>query len=81
MVTEEMMCKLLRQLIIEKKSITLREFIEVIIPENFSLDEDDLKESTTRPGEKMYEQRARNINSHKTFPNNVRYENQTFFEK
>lgn len=81
MVTEEMMCALLEKIIETKKVITLREFIDVIIPENFDLDESDTKLSETRPGEKMFEQRARNINCHRNFPKNVIYKDTTFYEK
>lgn len=81
MVTEEMLCTFLEKIIKTKKVITLREFIDDLIPKNFSLDENDTKLSETRPGEKMYEQRARNINCHKNFPKNVIYQNATFYEK
>lgn len=81
MVTEEMMCTLLEEIIKTKKVITLREFIDDIIPKKFILDENDTKLSETRPGEKMYEQRARNINCHRNFPKNVIYTDTTFYEK
>ena len=81
MVTEEMLCRFLKRIIGEKKVITLREFIDILIPNEFDLDEDDYRLSETRPGEMMYEQRARNIKSHNTFPVNVEYINKTFILK
>lgn len=81
MVTEEMMCEYLSRIIVEKKKIKLREFIDVLIPSEFALDARDLKLSEKRPGEKMYEQRARNIKSHDSFPDNVEYIKTTFILK
>lgn len=81
MVTEEMMCTLLEKIIKTKKIITLREFIDNIIPKHFKLDASDLKLSEKRLGERMYEQRARNINCHRNFPMNVIYTDTTFYEK
>ena len=45
----------------------------------FDLSDYDLSVSKTRPGEAMYEQRCRNLNCHRNFPNNlISYENCVF---
>ena len=80
MVTEENLCDFLSKIIKEKKKISQQDFI-ALIPKHFNLDEDDNMMSKTRPNEKMYVQRARNINCHRNFPPNVEYKNQIFYLK
>lgn len=59
-------------------SVTLNE-LKRAVRAGFNLTEHDLSESPTRPGEARYEQRCRNLNSHRSFPADViRYENQVF---
>lgn len=81
MITESEIYELLKKLIEKREIITLREFIDDIIKENFVLDKSDIKISTTRPNEEMYEQRVRNLISHKNLPENVEYKNETFYKK
>ena len=58
--------------------ITLTDFKRRVF-ESFYLTEYDMSFSTTRPNERMYEQRCRNLNCHKNFPTNlISYENQVF---
>ena len=59
-------------------SVTLNE-LKRAVRFGFNLTTHDLSESQTRPGEAKYEQRCRNLHSHKSFPPDIiRYENQVF---
>jgi hypothetical protein len=61
-----------------EKSVTLSE-LKRSVREGFNLTEHDLSQSQKRSNELMYEQRCRNLNSHKSFPaNKINYENQVF---
>lgn len=61
--------------------ISLSEF-KSRVRDAFELTNEDLKISTTRPGECMYEQRCRNLKSHENFPNNmIEYKDQVFRAK
>jgi hypothetical protein len=44
------------------------------IPNRVSLSPEDLRQSTTRPNEAMWEQQVRNITSHKDSPGNAIFE-------
>lgn len=58
--------------------ISLTDFKERV-RRSFNLSEHDLTISQTRPNECMYEQKCRNLNSHKNFPRNmISYENCIF---
>jgi hypothetical protein len=59
-------------------SVTLNE-LKRAVRAGFNLTEHDISESPTRPGEARYEQRCRNLHSHRSFPNNIiKYEDQVF---
>jgi len=61
-----------------ERRVTLNE-LKRAVKAGFNLTEHDLSESPTRPGEARYEQRCRNLHSHRSFPDDViRYENQVF---
>lgn len=47
----------------------------------FDLDDDDMSTSTTRPNEAVYEQRVRNLISHKNLPDDVEYKDGVFRKK
>jgi hypothetical protein len=52
---------------------TIAELIKEI-PNRVQLSEDDLRQSPTRPNEAWWEQKVRNITSHKDTPGNAIYE-------
>jgi len=52
---------------------TIQELIAEI-PNHIKLSVEDLKQSTTRPNEAMWEQQVRNIASHKDSPGNAIFE-------
>ncbi len=51
------------------------------LPEYINLTQEDEQESQTRPGEALWEQRVRNIVSHKETPGNAIYEGRLGHEK
>ena len=51
------------------------------LPEYLNLTQEDEQESQTRPGEALWEQRVRNIVSHKETPGNAIYEGRLGHEK
>ena len=64
--------------ILEVEGVSLTEF-KKRVRTAFDLSDYDLSMSKTRPGEAMYEQRCRNLNCHRNFPNNlISYENCVF---
>lgn len=69
-ITETDLIEYLKTILEVEGEITLTEF-KNRIPKAFSLSAYDLSPSPTRPGEMMYEQRCRNLNSHKNFPSNL----------
>lgn len=77
-ITEDNLLKFLQEILAVEGEISLQDFIKRI-PEAFELSDEDLKKSSTRPNECVYEQRCRNLVSHKNFPNNlISYENCIF---
>ncbi len=69
-ITEANLIEFLKTILEVEGEISLTEFKERV-PKAFSLSAYDLSPSPTRPGEKMYEQRCRNLNCHKNFPSNL----------
>lgn len=77
-ITEEDLIGFLESILNIEGEISLSDFIERV-PSAFDLSDYDLSESPTRPGECRYEQKCRNIVSHRSFPSNmISYENQVF---
>jgi hypothetical protein len=48
--------------------------LKLEVPKHIQLTAEDQRQSTTRPNEEMWEQRLRNITSHKASPGNVIHE-------
>lgn len=77
-ITEQNLIDFLKTILDVEGQISLSEF-KRRVAQSFNLSDDDLKMSTSRPNECMYEQRCRNLNCHKNFPSNlISYENQIF---
>ncbi|MFR6153238.1 MAG: hypothetical protein ACLUJI_00940 [Faecalibacillus faecis] len=77
-ITEQNLIDFLKTILDVEGQISLSEF-KRRVAQSFNLSDDDLKMSTSRPNERMYEQRCRNLNCHKNFPSNlISYENQVF---
>jgi hypothetical protein len=77
-ITESELVKFLLLKLRAEKKVTLNEFKRAV-KAGFKLTEDDLSISSTRPNERMYEQRCRNLYCHKSFPTDlIKYENQVF---
>ena len=55
------------------RAATIKELVAEI-PNHIKLSGDDLKQSTTRPNEAIWEQQVRNITSHKNSPGNAIFE-------
>lgn len=77
MISEPQLIRFLKLILENEKQISLQEFIDRV-EKAFNLSKEDLKISKTRPNERMYEQRCRNLNCHKNFPDNCEYKNQIF---
>ena len=77
-ITEDDLIDYLKTILNIEGEISLSDFISRV-PTAFDLSDYDLSESPSRPGEVMYEQRCRNIVSHRNFPRNmISYDNQVF---
>lgn len=77
-ITEQSLIDFLTAILRVEGEITLSDF-KKRVAESFKLTEYDLSFSKTRPNERMYEQRCRNLNCHRNFPSNlISYENQVF---
>lgn len=70
LITENNLIDYLKTILEIEGEISLTEF-KKRVHTAFDLSDYDLSMSTTRPGEAMYEQRCRNLNCHKNFPNNL----------
>ncbi len=70
LITENNLIDYLKTILEIEGEISLTEF-KKRVRTAFDLSDYDLSMSTTRPGEAMYEQRCRNLNCHKNFPNNL----------
>ncbi|MCB2312329.1 hypothetical protein LGL55_13255 [Clostridium tagluense] len=66
-VTEQNLINFLLTKLAVQESVTLVDFKDSV-RKAFILTDHDLKKSTTRPNEMMYEQRCRNLKSHNSFP-------------
>ncbi len=69
-ITEKNLISFLENILDVEGEISLNDFIERV-SKSFNLSSHDLSKSLTRPGELMFEQRCRNIVSHKNFPKNL----------
>lgn len=77
-ITEDNLIKYLQLILELEGEVSLTEF-KKRVPKAFALSDEDLKISETRPNEAMFEQRCRNLNSHKNFPSNmISYDNCIF---
>ena len=77
-ITEADLINFLSAILNVEGQISLNEF-KKRVRNSFDLSDNDLAESKTRPGEAMYEQKCKNLNCHKNFPNNlISYENCIF---
>lgn len=77
-ITEENLIAFLTAILDVEGEISLSDF-KKRVRMAFDLSDYDLSPSQTRPGEAMYEQRCRNLVSHKNFPHNlISYENCVF---
>lgn len=77
-ITEQSLIDFLTAILRVEGEITLYDF-KKRVAESFELTEYDMSFSKTRPNERMYEQRCRNLNCHRNFPSNlISYENQFF---
>ena len=77
-ITEDNLIKFLESILSVEGEISLNEF-KKRVEKAFVLSDYDLSMSATRPNERMYEQRCRNLNCHRNFPNNlISYENCIF---
>lgn len=77
-ITEDNLIVFLETILDVEGEISLNDF-KKRVRTAFDLSDDDLRRSATRPNEVMYEQRCRNLNSHKNFPHNlISYENCIF---
>ncbi|NRY63830.1 hypothetical protein [Clostridium beijerinckii] len=76
-ISEDNLIDFLEVILKVEGEVSLKDFKEKV-KNSFNLTEYDLSQSTTRPNECMYEQRCRNLNSHKNFPQGVSYKNQVF---
>ena len=74
-ITEAEIAKVVVTYLTEKttREATIAELIKEI-PNRVRLSEDDLRRSQTRPNEAIWEQKVRNITSHKDSPGNAIYE-------
>lgn len=70
LITENNLIDYLKTILEIEGEISLTEF-KKRVRTAFDLSDYDLSMSTTRSGEAMYEQRCRNLNCHKNFPNNL----------
>ena len=74
-IIEYLMCELIPQI---GDSISLNS-LKSEVKNSGRLSDEDLKNSITRPGEKMYEQKCRNLWCHRSFPKEkISYKNQVF---
>ena len=71
-ITEKNLISFLENILDVEGEISLNDFIERV-SKSFNLSSHDLSKSLTRPVELMFEQRCRNIVSHKNFPKNLIY--------
>jgi hypothetical protein len=77
-ITEQHLIEYLEVILKSEGEISLQEFTDRI-PKAFSLSDYDLGKSQSRPSESRYEQRCRNIVSHRSFPQSkINYLKQTF---
>lgn len=76
-ISEDNLIDFLEVLLKVEGEVSLGDFKKKV-KKSFNLTEYDLKKSETRPNECMYEQRCRNLNCHKNFPENVTYKNKIF---
>lgn len=77
-ITEQNLIDFLTIILEVQGEISLKDF-KSRVKDAFNLSDYDLSQSATRPGECMYEQRCRNLNCHKNFPNNlIEYKDQVF---
>jgi hypothetical protein len=74
-VTEEEVAKAAEAVLKDRTSgrATIKELVAEI-PNHLKLSAEDLKPSTTRRGEALWEQQVRNVTSHKSSPGNAIYE-------
>lgn len=76
--SEENMVEFLLMKLRAERSVTLNEFKRAVRA-GFNLTPHDRSNQPSRPNEKRYEQRCRNLHCHKSFPTSkIRYENQVF---
>lgn len=77
-ITEENLINFLECILDVEGEISLTDF-KKRVRQAFDLSDYDLRISSTRPNECMYEQRCRNLNCHKNFPKNlISYKNCIF---
>lgn len=79
-ITENVIKDFLSSVLSVENEISLNDFIDRI-PQAFDLSDYDEGDSSTRPTEPMYEQRVRNLISHKNLPYDVEYEDGIFRKK
>lgn len=77
-ITENDLISFLTSILNVEGEISLSDF-KKRVRSSFNLSDYDLSQSPTRPNEAMYEQKCRNLVSHKNFPHNmISYENCIF---
>ncbi|MCI5773208.1 MAG: hypothetical protein MR210_01480 [Erysipelotrichaceae bacterium] len=77
-ISEQNLIDFLSAILSVEGEISLSDFKERV-KKSFVLSDYDLSFSATRPNERMYEQRCRNLYCHRNFPSNlISYENQIF---
>ena len=77
-ITEQQLVEYLELILKRERKISLQEVMERV-PAAFALTEHDLGKSPSRPNEPRFEQRCRNIISHRSFPTSkINYVKQTF---
>lgn len=77
-ITQDNLLNYLLTILDVEGEITLQEFVKRV-PKAFELSEYDLEPSDSRPSEKRYVQRCRNIYCHRKFPKDkVSYYNEVF---
>lgn len=80
-ISESNLVNFLKVIIEVEGEISLLDF-KRRVKESFNLTSEDLKKSTTRPNEAMYEQRCRNLKCHNSFPLDlIEYKNTIFSRK
>ncbi|MCH5194252.1 MAG: hypothetical protein J1F11_09845 [Oscillospiraceae bacterium] len=80
-ISEEDLINFLTSILNVEGKISLSDFKQRVL-KSFKLSDHDLSPSPTRPGELIYEQKCRNLVSHKNFPHNmIAYENCTFIAR